>query len=36
MSEKYSIEQKTVENVLGIIRNGKIAIPRAWWGMFER
>ena len=27
MSEKYSIEQKTVENILGIIRNGEIAIP---------
>lgn len=27
MSEKYSIEQKTVENILGIIRNGEVAIP---------
>ena len=27
MAEKYSIEQKTVENILGIIRNGEVAIP---------
>ena len=27
MSEKYSIEQKTVENILGFVRNGEIAIP---------
>lgn len=27
MSEKYSIEQKTVENILGYIRNEEIAIP---------
>ena len=27
MSEKYSIEHKTVENVLGYIRNEEIAIP---------
>ena len=27
MSEKYSIEQKTVENILGIIRLGEVAIP---------
>ena len=27
MAEKYSIEQKTVENILGFVRNGEIAIP---------
>ena len=27
MAEKYSIEQKTVENILGTIRNEEIAIP---------
>lgn len=27
MAEKYSIEQKTVENILGIIRNEEVAIP---------
>jgi hypothetical protein len=27
MSEKYSIEQKTIENILGFVRNGEIAIP---------
>ena len=27
MAEKYSIEQKTVENILGFIRNEEIAIP---------
>ena len=27
MAEKYSIEQKTIENILGIIRNGEVAIP---------
>jgi len=27
MSEKYSIEQKTVENILGVIRLGEVAIP---------
>ena len=27
MAEKYSIEQKTVENILGIIRYGEVAIP---------
>lgn len=24
MAEKYSIEQKTVENILGFVRNGEI------------
>ena len=27
MAEKYSIEQKTIENILGFVRNGEIAIP---------
>ena len=37
MAEKYSIEQKTVENILGFVRNGEIAIseiqrPFVWSG----
>ena len=27
MTDKYFIEQKKVENILGIIRNNEIAIP---------
>lgn len=28
MAEKYSIEQKTVENILGFVRNGEIGKNR--------